>query len=247
MVLIYRIYYRKTYPTATYISLLPVVVGVGLATSGEYSSTRLGFTLTLLGSFSAAVKTIVTNRLQTGTLSLPTLELLYRIGPLAFVQSALAGWVSGELKGLREEVLRKWWSEGWRGTGKGLVLVAANAGTALALNIASFTTNRDAGALTMAVAANVKQVLAIVISVGLHEVRVGVVNVVGKWKRFTPLSSPFFAVYLSFHCISYGNNNPCISPHHSSHLCAPRVSFPTFRFLPLFTSRKKISHSRAND
>ncbi|KXN85609.1 Triose phosphate/phosphate translocator, chloroplastic [Leucoagaricus sp. SymC.cos] len=46
------------------ISLIPVVAGVGLATYGDYYYTLSGFLLTLLGTFLASLKTVVTNILQ---------------------------------------------------------------------------------------------------------------------------------------------------------------------------------------
>lgn len=58
---------QKSYPTMIYVSLVPVVMGVGLATIGDYSATLWGFTLTLFGTFLAAVKTIVTNQVQVGS------------------------------------------------------------------------------------------------------------------------------------------------------------------------------------
>lgn len=46
------------------LSLVPVVLGVGLATYGDYYCTFWGFVLTLLGTVLAALKTIATNALQ---------------------------------------------------------------------------------------------------------------------------------------------------------------------------------------
>jgi hypothetical protein len=48
--------YKRLYPTRTYLALIPVVVGVGLATYGDYHFTPAGFSLTLLGVILAAVK-----------------------------------------------------------------------------------------------------------------------------------------------------------------------------------------------
>jgi hypothetical protein len=55
-VLIYRLRYHRTYSTSTYLSLLPIVLGAGLATYGDYYFTVPGFLLTLLGVVLAAVK-----------------------------------------------------------------------------------------------------------------------------------------------------------------------------------------------
>ena len=55
-VLIYRFRYKRTYSSETYMSLIPVVLGVGLATYGDYYFTTVGFMLTLLGVILAVIK-----------------------------------------------------------------------------------------------------------------------------------------------------------------------------------------------
>ncbi|KAI0037077.1 TPT-domain-containing protein, partial [Vararia minispora EC-137] len=50
-------------------ALVPVVIGVGLATFGNYRSTFWGFSLTLLGAVLAAMKTVATNLLQASSRS----------------------------------------------------------------------------------------------------------------------------------------------------------------------------------
>ncbi len=55
-VLLYRFRYKRSYSAKTYLSLVPVVIGVGLVTYGDYYFTRTGFLLTLLGVVLAAVK-----------------------------------------------------------------------------------------------------------------------------------------------------------------------------------------------
>lgn len=55
-ILIYRVVFGRSYDTVTYITLLPIMFGVGLATYGDYYFTVVGFVLTFLGVFLAAVK-----------------------------------------------------------------------------------------------------------------------------------------------------------------------------------------------
>lgn len=103
-ILISIVAFRKTFLTATYLSLIPVIVGVALATwvspdskrksarprltctrtrdctrHGDYSCTTLGFCLTLLSSLLASVKGITTNRILVGKLRFHPLELLMRM------------------------------------------------------------------------------------------------------------------------------------------------------------------------
>lgn len=55
-ILIYRFRFNRSYSTKVYLSLIPIVLGVGLATYGDYYFTMTGFILTLLGVILAAVK-----------------------------------------------------------------------------------------------------------------------------------------------------------------------------------------------
>ena len=57
-VLVYRFRYKRIYSKETYLSLIPVVLGVGLTTYGDYYFTMTGFLLTLLGVILAVVKVI---------------------------------------------------------------------------------------------------------------------------------------------------------------------------------------------
>lgn len=53
---IYRVFYFRTYSTPTYLSLLPIILGVGFATYGDYSYTTAGFLMTFLGVILGAIK-----------------------------------------------------------------------------------------------------------------------------------------------------------------------------------------------
>ncbi|KAK2074821.1 hypothetical protein P8C59_008995 [Phyllachora maydis] len=171
-VLVYRLRYRRRYPHATYLSLVPVVLGVGLATCGDYYFTPTGFVLTLLGVTLAVVKTIATNRIMTGPLSLDPLETLMRLSPLACAQALACAWATGELDAFQTLYPA--------GPPRQLCLVLAGNGLlAFVLNMASFGTNRHAGALTMTVCANVKQCLTVLLGIALFGVRVGRLNGLG--------------------------------------------------------------------
>ncbi|XP_006455213.1 hypothetical protein AGABI2DRAFT_75689 [Agaricus bisporus var. bisporus H97] len=232
-------------------SLIPVVLGVGLATYGDYYYTLSGFLLTLFGTFLASLKTVVTNILQspyshtypdlkeplcahedkpqhqhpdvrstgrdrsssisiTVTLapdnsektpskhqtrlfplstvsSIPKLhltpvQLLYLLSPLALFQCALLALYFGEI----EEIINRF--QLYRFTGlahtfgsmmPGVFGLVINASMAFALNVVSFHTNRKVGALGMSVAANVKQVLTIITSVGLFSLTITGMNCIG--------------------------------------------------------------------
>jgi len=168
-------------------SLIPVMVGVGLATYGDYYATTWGLFLTLLGTFLAALKTIFTNVLQSNAAQLPRksssilmlpalslhpLDLLLRMCPLAFIQCVFYAHMSGEL-----DQVRQWsWHEM---TWLNFVGLFVNGCIAFGLNVVSFTANKKAGPLSMTVAANIKQVLTILLAVLLFNLNITFTNGVG--------------------------------------------------------------------
>ncbi|KZT59994.1 TPT-domain-containing protein, partial [Calocera cornea HHB12733] len=177
---------------AKLLSLLPVVAGVGFATYGDYYFTAWGLFLTLLGTFLAACKTIVTNLLQSPppqnltqhtmpstakrpherSWSLHPLDLLLRMSPLAFIQCVVYAYFSGELERVRAFGA----TEMTRGRATALMF---NGLIAFGLNVVSFTANKRTGPLTMTVAANVKQVLTIVLAVMIFDLTITPTNLVG--------------------------------------------------------------------
>ena len=172
-ILIYRLWYSRSYATATYLSLLPITFGAALTTYGDYYFTLLGFFLTLLGVVLAALKTVATNRLMTGNLKLPALELLFRMSPLAAAQSLIFALFAGEISGIF-----KWCAEG-HFTASYRSALAGNGLLAFFLNIASLHTNKLAGALTMSICANLKQCLTVLLGIMVFDTKVGVISAYG--------------------------------------------------------------------
>lgn len=168
-VCIYRVVFASIYGTATYVSLVPVMLGVMLASYGDLNASMLGFSVTLLGAFLAAVKTVATNRLQTAGLRLSALELLYRMSPIACVQSLLVAYLCGEFNRFEPGSLST----------AGVLILLVNGSIAFGLNVASFEANKRSGALTMTIAANIKQVLTVVLSIILWHIPVAAMNACG--------------------------------------------------------------------
>lgn len=172
-ILIYRTMYGRTYSTPTYLSMIPLIFGVGLATAGDYYCTLIGFLLTALGVILAAVKTVATNRLMTGSLALSAMEVLLRMSPLAAVQCVIYAFITGEVQQFHIA-----YQQG-QFTGSFGFALLANAIIAFSLNMVSFQANKLAGALTMTVAGNVKQALTIALGIVLFNVHTGLMNAVG--------------------------------------------------------------------
>lgn len=173
-ILIYRTVYSRSYSKATYLSIIPLVVGAGLATAGDYQASLLGVLLTMLGVLLACIKTIATNRLLTGPLALSSMEVLLRMSPLAAMQCMAYAALTGELSTLKR------FAQLEGGFSFTLVLaIFVNACMAFALNIVSFQTNKMVGALAVTVCGNVKQALTILLGIVLFSVPVGFLNAVG--------------------------------------------------------------------
>jgi drug/metabolite transporter (DMT)-like permease len=132
----------------------------------------LGFVLTVLGTVLAAIKTIVTNRVQVGKLKLHPLDLLLRMSPLAFIQTMMYSYITGEMEMVSEFIQTRFsWSL--------FFALLINGVIAFFLNVVSFTANKKTSALTMTVAGNVKQVLSIVLAVIIFNLTITYMNLLG--------------------------------------------------------------------
>ncbi|TDZ60681.1 putative sugar phosphate/phosphate translocator [Colletotrichum trifolii] len=158
-VLIYRVLFGRTYENMTYLTLVPIMIGAALTTVGEYTFTDLGFLLTFAGVMLAAVKTVATNRIMTGPLALPAMEVLLRMSPFAAMQSLACAVAAGELTKLQDSS-----AKGELGIGM-IIAIVGNGILAFALNVASFQTNKVAGALTISVCGNLKQCLTVLLGI----------------------------------------------------------------------------------
>lgn len=123
----------------------------------------------------AAVKTVVTNRLQTGRLQLSAFELLYYMSPCSFVQGIMYSFYNGEFTDFRRlAFMEGQLTFGW------MSLLLLNGIVACGLNLVSFVANKKAGALTMTVAAQIKQIATIVLSIVFFHLTIGFWNGFGK-------------------------------------------------------------------
>ncbi|KAF7527551.1 hypothetical protein PCG10_002514 [Penicillium crustosum] len=164
-VLIYRVWFGRSYYTATYVSLCPIIIGAGMTVVGEYHYSALGLSITVFGVILAAVKTVTTNRLMTGSLALPSMELLFRMSPLAAIQSFVLAALAGELPAFADSISQRA-SESSRPTSVATVtFLLGNGLLAFFLNISSFQTNKLAGALTISVCGNLKQAITLAIGI----------------------------------------------------------------------------------
>ncbi|KAJ5530258.1 Drug/metabolite transporter [Penicillium freii] len=164
-VLIYRVWFGRSYYMATYLSLCPIIIGAGMTVVGEYHYSALGLFITVFGVILAAVKTVTTNRLMTGSLALPSMELLFRMSPLAAIQSFVLAVIAGELPAFADSISQRASESSRLTTVATVACLLGNGLLAFFLNVSSFQTNKLAGALTISVCGNLKQAITLAIGI----------------------------------------------------------------------------------
>ncbi|KAI8803140.1 triose-phosphate transporter family-domain-containing protein [Cladochytrium replicatum] len=175
-VVLEKLIFGKRHSNLTYCSLAMVIVGVGMATLGEYDFSALGFLLTCLGVLLSALKGVATNVLLVGRLRLHPMDLLMRMSSLACMQCLFIAYVSGEYDRMLSNVSRLL---GWLTIDGLLLALLTNGVLAFLLNYVSFTANKKTSALSMTVAGNVKQALGILLSMWVFGYVVDVLNGLG--------------------------------------------------------------------
>ncbi|KAJ5193870.1 Drug/metabolite transporter [Penicillium cf. griseofulvum] len=179
-VLIYRIWFGRLYSMETYLSLCPIIIGAGMTVVGEYHYSALGLFITVFGVILAAVKTVTTNRLMTGSLALPSMELLFRMSPLAAVQSFMLAVIVGELPAFADSMSQRAAESSRLATVGTVVFLLGNGLLAFFLNVSSFQTNKLAGALTISVCGNLKQAVTLAIGIFVFkDFTVDIINGIG--------------------------------------------------------------------
>lgn len=102
---------------------------------------------------------------MTGSLALPSMELLFRMSPLAAVQSLIFGIIAGEIPVLKESLSERTKNWSFLPSLTIIIFLLGNGLLAFVLNVASFQTNKIAGALTITVAGNLKQALTLALGI----------------------------------------------------------------------------------
>eukprot|EP00834_Sanchytrium_tribonematis_P007398 NODE_662_length_4925_cov_0.478243.p2 type:complete len:315 gc:universal NODE_662_length_4925_cov_0.478243:3620-4564(+) len=166
---ILNLWWGKYTPISKCLSLLPVVVGVMLSTSGDITYTWFGCLLVWVGVVLSSLKGIITNQVMVGPLKLHPMDAILKLCPLATAQCLFVSCFNGEALHLFQN------PPSWT-----LVfMLICNAFIAYFLNVASFTANKMNGALTMTVGGNIKQVVTIILSVVLFDAIITPLNGIG--------------------------------------------------------------------
>lgn len=176
----------KSFSLQRKLAIIPVALGVSLACFGDISYTALGFTYTVACIFLAALKVVSAGEILTGTLKLHPVDLLGHMAPLAMVQCLLLSFLSGEVFIVYDRISAFYQSADYHDNSISFftkyypaIVVISSGVFSFSLNICSFMANRLTSPLTLCIAANVKQVLMIMLSTFIFGVEITPLNGTG--------------------------------------------------------------------
>jgi hypothetical protein len=77
---------RCDFSGETYLTMIPLILGIAFTTKGDFTATTMGCFLTMAGVVLASAKQVAMQFLMNGTVRLSSQELLLRLSPLAIIQ-----------------------------------------------------------------------------------------------------------------------------------------------------------------
>lgn len=166
------LFQNKSYSSQRKWAVIPIVFGVALATFGDMRYTAIGIFFTVCCVILAALKVVLSGQMLTGDLKLHPVDLIYKMAPLALVQLSLLSFLTGEL----DDIWANWNAYHQSGV---FHMCFISGVLSFSLNICSFMANKVTSPLTLSIAANIKQVLMILLSTVYFATPVSFVNGIG--------------------------------------------------------------------
>jgi len=168
-VLLQVLFFKKSFSWDTYLALVPVVGGVGIASWAEVNFVKVGFYAALVASVITALMAIVSGVLLTQQLD--AVNLTYYLAPFSFVM-LLPFAIYVEFPLIRTE-----WE--YYGNYEPVLILVISGAIAFLLNIFTFYVIKYTSPLTYTVAGNCKVVLSVTISVLIFKNEVTILNGIG--------------------------------------------------------------------
>lgn len=154
------------------LSVVPIIAGVAMACFGDMTYTWVGFIVTVGCVILAAAKVVCGGEMLRGEAQLQPMELLDWMAPLAGVQCLMLAIATGEIS----SIYHSWSEVNTRGV---WMMVFGSGFASFTLNVSSLIANKLTSPLTLCIAANVKQVLMIVVSTLVFQTEVTLLNGLG--------------------------------------------------------------------
>jgi len=152
------------------LAVLPVILGVACACFGDMSYQMIGLLYTIFCVLLAALKVVAAGEMLTGNTKLHPVDLLSRMAPLAFIQCIILSILTGEMSIVMSKPMLPFWD---------MAVVVGSGILAFSLNIASLQANKLTSPLTLCIAANVKQVLMLVLATIIFSTPITPLNATG--------------------------------------------------------------------